>query len=193
MALLRHNPEVVVTNTVIEDDARSYVVGILRIESDAVLVGVPPRISGVVKKTEVTFLRNHLEQAFEVVEAYATAGILVELLMHAGTVELPAELEFMLIHLPAQAVVNLTVGIDAAARIARSGANLSEKSRRPGWGRGEKNDGQSRGVAVCGAGRNIAEPNGARIKIGILWEKALRKSVPAVPQFVHLGRRENAD
>ena len=62
----RHHRVVVPTQAVIEHDVRRQVVSILKVEAEAVLVGVAESIARVREKAEAGCLRGHLQQAFQV-------------------------------------------------------------------------------------------------------------------------------
>src|SRR5450432_4597946 len=100
---------------------------ILRVKPKSILVGVTQSIAGIVKRSERGLLRNHLQQALQIVESDSSARILIEALLNAGAAELTSELQLVLIHLPGKAVKNLIVRIHPLARIAGGGSHLRKE------------------------------------------------------------------
>src|SRR5262249_11372385 len=148
MVLLRHHAVVIPTQPVVDDDVRSYVVSILKVQPIAVLVGVARGgITGVVERSERAFLWNHLEQALQVVETNPPPRILIKFLVNAGAMEFAAELNVVLVNLPGKTVDNLTIRVDTLPRVARCRSQLREEAHASSRVRRKNDDRQAGRIA----------------------------------------------
>src|SRR5579864_1607730 len=202
----RHHAVIVPPQAVIEDHVWSHVIGVLKIESKTILVGMASCVAGVVEYSECRLLLgNHLEHVFERTQGAQSGGstprgesepsprILVKLLLDAGAVIFAAKLDIVFGDFPGNAVDELIIRIQSLPWLPRSRSRLGEEACTAGGIGRQDNDRQSRRVAASGGHGNVAQSNAARVKTLVLREEAFGETIPAIAELIHPSRREHGD
>ena len=117
------------------------------------------RVTGVVEQCQIYSCEGIIwSKFFQGAESQPPAGILVEVLLNARSVEFATELYLVLVELPGEAVDDLVVGVDAVAGSPEVAPTCEKKPVPPvGFGR-QKNDGQARRIACPKGRRDVANP-----------------------------------
>ncbi len=190
VVLFLDDAKIIPPQTIAKCQPRGCPETVLHVETEVVLVGVAGGVSEILEAAIHESLQKILDgrTCLAPVETQPSAEVLVEILLDRCTVIINAELNIVFVHLPGKAVEDLVVAIDAMARQAAGGAELSNSTH--------QHDGQAgieRTAAI--AQRSIsrrAKSNRAGVEILVRREEPFRKAVPAVAQLIHLVRTDRA-
>src|SRR5580704_4191943 len=137
VVLLADDAEVVVAEAVVEGEARGGSEAVLNVKAKTIFKGVTSRVASVLEAVgdiavqEVLQTRDDLgatarQLLRRVFETKAPAEVLIEVLLDGGAVKVETEFHIVLVELPGEVIDDLVVAVDAMARDAGSGTQLSK-------------------------------------------------------------------